>query len=215
MRKIFDMKIFKNRLDAGKALANKLLQYKDNPETIVLACRKAGLPVAYEVSNRLRIKLEIFLLSNIKAQQKKSIAIGTVASGGIEVLNEGIIKSLKIPREQLGVNILVEKKRLMKRQLGLRGERPYPNLANRTLILVDDGVGGPAKIRATVSALKKVIPKRIIFAVPIITSQVKSEIRGEVDQLVTIAISDSLSHISESYENYSRIADHKVRMFLS
>jgi len=208
------MKLFNNRLDAGKALAKKLLLYKNIPDTIVLAFRKAGLPVAYEIANELQSQLEIFLLSNVKTPQKKSIAIGTVASGGIEVLNDGIIRSLQIPRDKLTINILIEKRKLLQRQFVLRGDRPYPDLTNRIIIIVDDGKAKPAKIRAVITALKKVNSKSIIFAVPIITPLIKNDIATEVDQLVTIAISDSTSDITESYENYSDVADIKAKMLL-
>ncbi len=212
---IEDMKLFKNRLDAGKALAHKMVLYKDKPETIVLAFRKAGLPVAYEVANKIQSQLEIFLLSNVKVMEKKPIAIGTIASGGIEVMNSNTIQSLDITQDQLFVNILLEKKKLVKRQHNLRGNRAYPDLSNRTIILVDDGVAGSSRIRAIVTALKKISSKHIIFAVPIIASHVKSEIEPEVDQLVTVAISQTSSNISDLYENYSRPADYKVKEFLS
>jgi putative phosphoribosyl transferase len=134
--------------------------------------------------------------------------------GGIEVLNEGIVRSLKISKEQLAVNILVAKRKLMQMQFRLRGERPYPNLSNRVIILVDDGIARPAKVRAAIQAIRKVNSKRIIFAVPIITPKVKSEIEAEVDQLVTISISESSTSIPGSYEEFSRVADYKAQMLL-
>jgi putative phosphoribosyl transferase len=209
------MKLFKNRLDAGEALAKKMLSYKDNPETLVLAFRKAGLPVAYELANKLESQMEIFLLSNVKANHKKPISIGTVASGGIEVLNNGVIQSLNMSKNQLAVNILIEKRKLMRRQHGLRGNRPYPNLSNRLIILVDDGIAKPAKVRAAIKALKKVNSKRIIYAVPVIPRKVKSEIEPEVDQLVTVAISESVSQVRQSYRNASQVADYKAKMLLT
>jgi putative phosphoribosyl transferase len=211
---IKDMKFFKNRLDAGEALAKKMLLYKDKPEILVLAFRKAGLPVAYEVANRLDSQMEIFLLANVKANDKKPISIGTVASGGIEVLNDGVIESLNISKNQLAVNILVEKRKLMKRQHGLRGDRPYPKLTNRLIILVDDGIAKPAKARAAIKALKKVNSKQIIYAVPVITRKVKYEIESEVDQLVTVAVSESISQVRGYYENVSQVLDYRAKMFL-
>jgi putative phosphoribosyl transferase len=77
-----NMKLFKNRLEAGIALSKKLMLYNNRPDTLVLAFRKAGLPVAYEIANRLHLQLEIFLVANIKAVDKKSISIGKVAWGG-------------------------------------------------------------------------------------------------------------------------------------
>jgi putative phosphoribosyl transferase len=210
-----NMKLFKNRRDAGKALARKMMLFKDKPETLVLAFRKAGLPVASEVANKLQSQMEILLLSNIKAIQEKPIAIGMVASGGIEVLNNSVIQSLNIPKDKLTINILEEKRKLMKRQLGLRGDRPYPDLSNRIILLVDDGVANPAKVRAAISVLRKVNCKRIIFAVPIISPKVKSEIETEVDQLVTIAISESAAPVDDLYENFPRIADYKAKTILS
>jgi predicted phosphoribosyltransferase len=209
------MKLFKNRLDAGEALAKKMQLYKDKPETLVLAFRKAGLPVAHEVANKLESQMEIFLLSTIKANNKKPISIGTVAFGGIEVLNNGVIESLNISKEQLAVNILIEKRKLMKRQYGLRGNRPFPKLSNRLIILVDDGIAKPAKARAAIKALKKVNSKQIIYAVPVISRQVKSEIEPEVDQLVTVAVSESVSQVRRSYKNVSKVADYKAKMLLT
>jgi putative phosphoribosyl transferase len=209
------MQLFIDRTDAGKSLAKKLILYRNKSNTLVLALRKQGLPVAAEVSRALNVQLEIFLLSKIKSIKKNKIAIGSVASGGIEVLNNSIIEHFKLPKHQLNADILIEKRKLITRQFGLRGNRPYPDLANRNIILIDDGMIKAAKARAAVAALKKSNSKRIIFALPIIDPNLKSEIEKEVDQIISVAVANSVTQIPKAYENFAPVATERARAYLT
>ena len=117
------MKIFKNRADAGKVLAKRMTKYKGRHDVVVLAVKKTGLLVAEEIAKKLNVHLDIYFVETIKPPTKNnSVSIGQVTSGGKEFLNEEIIQSLKIPKELITVGLSVGKRRLMKRQLRIRGD---------------------------------------------------------------------------------------------
>jgi putative phosphoribosyl transferase len=205
-----NMKIFKNRAEAGKALAKKLTRYKDRPDVLVLALKKSGLLVAEEIVKELNVILDIYLVETIKPPIKNSVSIGQVTSGGTEVLDEGIIKSLKIPKELVKVGFSLGKRRLMKRQLRIRGDRPFPDFRNKTVIITDDGISQKGEVLAVINSLKKAKSEKIVYAVPFIVHAAKQKIEPEVAKLITIAVSNYSWKTPEWYEDLSLVSEKRI-----
>src|SRR5436190_4880665 len=134
------MTYFRNRREAGKKLAEELLHYANRSEVIVLALPRGGVPVAYEVSLALNVALDIFIVRKLGLPGQEELAIGAIASGGIRVLNEEIIRALSIPPGMIDHVAQRELQELQRREHSYRGDRPTPEVHDRTVILIDDGL---------------------------------------------------------------------------
>src|SRR5678815_314737 len=152
---------FKDRRDAGKVLARKLSAYTGQTDVIVLALPRGGVPVAYEVALALNAPLDIFLVRKLGLPGREELAIGAIASGDIRVLNEDIIRVLGVPEEVINIVARNELQELQRREHSYRGERPRPELHDRKVILIDDGLATGASMRAAVVGVRAQHPARI------------------------------------------------------
>src|SRR4051812_4252124 len=157
--------IFADRREAGRFLAGKLTEYADRPDVLVLALPRGGVPVAYEVARALHAPLDVFLVRKLGLPGREELAMGAIASGGVLVLNEDLVRSLGIPRDVLQAVIAAEREELERRERIYRGGRPPPDVRGRTVILVDDGLATGSTMRAAVAALRRQVPERIVVAV--------------------------------------------------
>src|SRR5919198_3680504 len=128
---------FRNRRDAGRVLAQELLHYANRSDVIVLALPRGGVPVAYEVALTLNVPLDIFIVRKLGLPGQEELAIGAIASGGIRVLNEDIIRMLHIPEEVIDRVAQRELKELQRREQRYRGDNPPPEVQGKTIILID------------------------------------------------------------------------------
>src|SRR5215207_6216517 len=142
---------FQNRRDAGRILAQELLHYANRSDVIVLALPRGGVPVAYEVALALHAPLDVFIVRKLGVPGHEELAIGAIASGGIRVLNEGIIRALNIPEEVVERVAQREMQELQRREQAYRGNVSTPELRDRTVILIDDGLATGASMRAAVA----------------------------------------------------------------
>ncbi len=205
---------FRNRRDAGKKLAQKLLRYANDPDVIVLALPRGGVPVGYEVALTLNVPLDIFLVRKLGLPGQEELAIGAIASGGIRVLNEDIIHALSIPEEVINRVVQRELQELQRREHLYRGDRPAPQVRARTVILVDDGLATGASMRAAVAGLRAQNPKRIVIAVPTAAPQVCEAFEHEVDEIVCAITPEPFVGVGRWYEDFSQTTDEGVRLFL-
>lgn len=194
------MMVFGDRREAGRLLASKLTEYADRPDVLVLALPRGGVPVAYEVARALHAPLDVFLVRKLGLPGREELAMGAIASGGVLVLNEDLVRSLGIPRDVLQAVIAAEREELERRERIYRGGRPPPDVRGRTVILVDDGLATGSTMRAAVAALRRQVPARIVVAVPIGAPGTCAEFEREADE----EVHDLLERAAEEHEPVHR-----------
>jgi putative phosphoribosyl transferase len=205
---------FRDRRDAGRILAQKLLAYTNHPDVIVLALPRGGVPVAYEVARELNAPLDIFIVRKLGLPGHEELAIGAIASGGIRVLNHDIIRALNIPKEMINIVAERELKELQRREHNYRGDHPLPEVRDRTVILIDDGLATGASMRAAVAGLRAQHPARIIVAVPTASRETCEAFEFEVDEIVCAITPEPFYGVGRWYEDFSQTTDEEVRSFL-
>src|SRR5712691_5510170 len=159
--------IFRNRTDAGRQLAARLGRYEDRADVLVLALPRGGVPVAYEVAKELKAPLDVFLVRKLGVPGYEELAMGAIASGGVRVLNEDVIDYLRIPDEVIDAVAAREQRELERRERAYRDDRPPPDVKDRIVILIDDGLATGSTMRAAAASLRLLKPRRIVVAVPV------------------------------------------------
>jgi putative phosphoribosyl transferase len=206
--------IFKDRVEAGKILAEKLTEYAGRPDLLVLALPRGGVPVAYQVAKALAAPLDVFLVRKLGVPGHEELAMGAIASGGVRVLNEDIIGPLHIGSETIDRAAAGEQAELERRERSYRGDRPLPSIKDRIVILVDDGLATGATMRAAVAALKQQEPRRLIVAVPIAAPETCVELRNEVDAVICAVTPRPFFGVGQWYVDFSQTTDEEVHQLL-
>lgn len=206
--------IFRDRTDAGKHLATKLLSYKDRPDALVLALPRGGVPVAFEVAQALHLPLDIFLVRKLGVPGHQELAMGAISTGGVRVLNEDIVDYLDIPEQIIDAIADEELKELKRRELAYRGNRPEPDVKGKTVILIDDGLATGSTIRAAAQALRQQQPARIIVAVPVSAPDTCDEYRIGVDEIICAVTPEPFLGVGRWYLDFSQTTDEEVRDLL-
>lgn len=208
------MERFRDRSEAGRQLAQKLMAYKDHPDVIILALPRGGVPVAYEVATALNAPLDIFIVRKLGLPGREELAIGAIASGGIRVLNEDILHILNIDDELIEYVAQQEWQELQRREHDYRGDRPAPDVHDRTVILIDDGLATGASMRAAVAGLRVQHPARIVIAVPTAAPETCDAFEFDVDEIVCVMAPKPFYGVGRWYEDFSQTTDEEVRMLL-
>ena len=208
------MALFKDRRDAGKQLAQELTAYAGRSVVIVLALPRGGVPVAYEVARALHAPLDIFIVRKLGLPGHEELAIGAIASGGVRVLNEDIVRALNIPESVIESIARRELQELERRERTYRGNRPPPEVRGRTVVLVDDGLATGASMRAAVAALRAQNPARIVVAVPTAAPETCEAFESEVDEIVCAMTPEPFYGVGRWYEDFSQTTDEEVRALL-
>jgi len=204
------MALFHDRVDAGRQLAARLTAYAGRPDVIVLGLPRGGVPVAAEVARRLQVPLDVFVVRKLGAPQNPELAMGAIASGGVQVLNEEVVEALQISAEEIREAVAAERKELERRERLYRGDRPMTELRGRIVIVVDDGLATGSTMRAAIKALRQYAPAAIIIAVPVAASSTCAELRSQVDALVCLATPEPFRAVGLWYEDFSQTTDEEV-----
>jgi putative phosphoribosyl transferase len=205
---------FVDRVDAGRLLAEQLDAYAGQPDVIVLALPRGGVPVASQIARRLRVPLDIFLVRKLGAPGQPELAMGAIATGGARVLNADVIDYLRVPPEVIEAVAHAEQIELERREQAYRGERPTPDLHGRQVILVDDGLATGSSMRAAIAAVRTQSPARIIVAVPVAARETCEDLKREVESVVCLRTPEPFSAVGMWYENFSQTTDEEVRELL-
>lgn len=208
------MAIFKDRRDAGQKLATELSAFAGRPDVVVLALPRGGVPVAFEVALALGAPLDIFIVRKLGLPGHEELAIGAIASGGVRVLNNDIVQTLRIPERVIDRVAQRELQELERRERAYRGDRPMPDVRDRTVILIDDGLATGASMRAAVAGLRALHPAQIVVAVPTAAPETCAALEREVDQIVCAMTPEPFYGVGRWYEDFSQTTDEEVRMFL-
>jgi putative phosphoribosyl transferase len=206
--------IFTDRREAGQFLASKLTEYADRPDVLVLALPRGGVPVAYEVAKALHAPLDVFLVRKLGVPGHEELAMGAIASGGVLVLNEEVVRGLRITEDVLESVIAAEQKELERRERMYRGDRPPPDVRGRTVILVDDGLATGSSMRAAVAALRQQGPARIVVAVPIGASETCAGFEREADDVICAVTPQPFHAVGLWYRDFSQTTDEEVHELL-
>ena len=209
------MRRFQDRADAGRLLAKKLSHYADRNDVLILGMPRGGVPVAFEVAKSLRAPLDVFMVRKLGVPGHEELAMGAIASGGIRVLNDVVIRSTPISVEVIDIVTVKERIELERRELAYRGHQGPPTVTGKTVILVDDGIATGSTMLAAVAALKQQKPARIVAGAPAAPIDCCDELRQMVDELVVIARPDPFYSVGQSYEVFGQITDEEVQALLT
>lgn len=207
--------ILKNRAEAGQLLAMKLTAYANRSDVLLLALPRGGVPVAFEIAQKLNLPLDVCLVRKLGVPGREELAMGAIATGGVRAINEDIVESLHLSPEAIARVAEKEKRELARRERAYRGERPPPTVRNRTIILVDDGIATGATIEAAIATLRQQQPKGIIVAVPVAPPATCQKLEAEADRVVCLLQPQPLHSISLWYENFSQTTDEEVCTLLA
>lgn len=201
---------FRNRTEAGKLLARKLIQYGDRSDVLVLGLPRGGVPVAFEVAKALNAPLDIWLVRKLGVPGHQELAMGAIASGGMQVLNDDVLAWLRISGHTIAEVADLELHELQRRDRVYRGDRPPPQIRDRIVILVDDGLATGSTMRAAIGGLKPQHPQRIVIAVPVGPPDTCDRLRSEADEVVCLMTPTHFSAIGPWYEDFEQTTDEEV-----
>ncbi len=210
--------IFQDRRHAGRALAQivreECAEELNAGDAIVLGLPRGGVPVAFEVARELHLPLDVFVVRKLGVPGQEELAMGAVASGGVIVLQDDVIRAYRIPQETVDAVAARERVEIERRVAVFRGGRPPISLGGRTVILVDDGLATGATMKAAARAVR-LIARRVIVAVPVAAPGSTEELRRSVDRLVCIESPEPFHAVGEFYRNFSQTSDDEVRALLT
>lgn len=202
--------MLKNREEAGRLLAEKLVDYKDKDGVLVLGIPRGGIPVASELSNKLNLPLDIVVTRKLGAPGQEELAIGAIGPEGVSVFDEDLITRLQVSEEYKKSVIQKEMEEMEERIKKFRGEREIPNFKDKTVILVDDGIATGATVEAAIKYLKKKEVEKIILAVPVAPLENVDELKRLVDEFVAISIPEEFYAVGQFYKDFPQTKDEEV-----
>jgi putative phosphoribosyl transferase len=209
-----DTRRFRDRTEAGRLLAERLRGYAGRDDVVVLALPRGGVPVAYEVAKALGAPLVVFVVRKLGVPGYEELAMGAIASGGVIVLDEGLVRRLGINRAQLEQAIAEEGRELERREAAYDGRRGPPQLEGKTVILVDDGLATGSTMRAAALAVHELNPARVVVAVPVAAQETCDEFRDVADEVVCEVTPKPFHAVGLWYEDFSQTTDDEVRELL-
>lgn len=205
---------FLDRRDAGRRLAADLADYTTRPDVRVLALPRGGVPVAYEVARALDAPLDVFVVRKLGVPGHEEYAMGAIASGGVVLLNEQVVRAAGVSQAAVQHVLDTERRELERREQRYRGDRPAPDVAGNTVILVDDGLATGSTMFAAVAALKQEHPAHIVVAVPTSSPETCDALRKEVDEVVCSITPEPFYAVGLWYDDFSQTSDEEVHELL-
>jgi putative phosphoribosyl transferase len=206
---------FRDRAEAGRFLAEQLRAYAGRDDVIVLALPRGGVRVGFEVAKALGAPLDVFVVRKVGVPGHEELALGAIASGGLLVLDQGLMRALGISRAEIEQTIAAELRELERREIAYRDGREPPQLEGKTVILVDDGLATGSTMRAAAMAVRRAKPARIVVAVPVAAAETCDEFRDVVDEIVCGLTPKPFRAVGEWYVDFSQTTDDEVRELLA
>lgn len=210
--------IFRNRQEAGECLAEKLKSIPLESLTknaIILALPRGGLPIGAAVMNAFKIPMDAFLVRKIGAPGYEELAMGALAMDGTIIINDQVLKMFNPSEAVIGQLIKNAQNKIDDQNKIYRKGRPIPDVKNKTVILVDDGLATGATMRAAIAAITKMSPAKVIVGIPVAAADSFLQIQKEVDHIVCVHSTNAFSSVGEWYEDFSQVTDEEVEEFLS
>jgi putative phosphoribosyl transferase len=209
-----DCQAFIDRRVAGRVLASRLAKYAGRDDVVVLALPRGGVPVAYEVASALGVPMDVFLVRKLGTPGHRELAMGAIASGGVRVLNQDVVRWYGISASEIERVAQDEQAELERRERAYRGDRPAPDLTNKILVLIDDGLATGSTMRAAAQAVRAHRPARVVIAVPVGAPQTCAELATVADEVLCARMPEPFSAVGQWYLNFDQTDDDEVRELL-
>ena len=206
---------FRNRTEAGQLLAEQLREYERRADAIVLALPRGGVPVGYEIAMNLNLPLDVFVVRKLGVPGQRELAMGAIASGGIRVLNEDVLRAMPFAAATVADITAQETREVERRERDYRQGRPAPEVSERTVILVDDGLATGATMLAAIASLRQKAPAKIVVAVPVCPPETLEEVERVADETVILFAPDWFRGVGQFYEDFAQLSDETVRLLLA
>jgi putative phosphoribosyl transferase len=206
---------FENRTEAGRLLAEELKTYASRDDVVVLGLPRGGVPVAYEVAKHLHVPFDVFIVRKLGVPGFEELAAGAIASGGVRVLNEDVVRAIPYAAEAIEAVTAKETAELQRREQIYREGRPAPELRDKVVILVDDGLATGATMRAAVKALRERSAAKIVVAVPVGPPDTCEELGQQADEAICLSTPPFFQAVGQYYEDFSQTSDDDVRELLT
>jgi putative phosphoribosyl transferase len=201
---------YRDRREAGRVLAGRLLSYRGRHGVLVLGLARGGVPVGWEVAAALAAPFDVFLVRKLGVPQWPELAMGALATGGAVVRNDDLIRSQGITEEQLRSTIERESDELRRRESVYRGDRVPAELSARTVILVDDGIATGASMLAAVRAVRVNGAARVVVAVPVGSATACRHVGHEADELACVSTPADFRAVGQAYQDFTQTTDEEV-----
>ncbi len=209
------MILFRDRRDAGRALARRLSFYGGRADVTVLALPRGGVPVASEIARALGLPLDVFLVRKLGVPGHEELAMGAIASDGARVLDSEVMRAYRVSEEDVARVTDAERRELDRREIAYRADRPPLDVKGRTVILVDDGLATGSSMRAAVAALRPLSPARIVVAVPVAPRSTVLSLERVADEVVCLEMPEPFLAVGMFYEDFEQTTDEQVRDLLT
>lgn len=210
MTKRADGAMFRDRRDAGRALAQALSKYKDDPAVIVVALPRGGVVIGYEISLALHLPLDVLVVRKLGTPVNPELAMGALAETGYRYLNEDVIRTYGVTVEQLDAEVRRQEREILRRSDKYRGGRRLLPLKGNTVLVVDDGIATGATLYAALAALRQAEAARLVVAVPVAPPDAARDLRAKVDEVVILQTPAWFFGISQFYERFPQVEDEEV-----
>jgi putative phosphoribosyl transferase len=204
-------KLFRDRTEAGRLLAGMLGEYANREDVLILGLPRGGVPVAFEVARALKAPLDIFIVRKLGLPTNEELAMGAVASGGVRVLNDEVVRSFGVAESVIEAVAEKEQIELKRRESLYRGDNPMPEAVDKTILLVDDGIATGSTMRAAVVALRQKHPAQIVVAVPVAPPSTCEDLRAEADEVICVATPQPFYAVGQWYKIFDQTTDRQVR----
>jgi len=208
-------RVFADRQEAGRLLADELHKYKRRDDVVVLGLPRGGVPVAREVARALHAPLDVLIVRKLSAPGQEELAIGAIGEGGVRVLNEELVRSLMIGAGEIARIAALEEKELRRRVSAYRKGHEALDVENKTAIVVDDGVATGATMRAGLQAVRAMGASKVVAAAPVGAADSVASLETEADEVVVLETPAWFSAVGQWYENFDQTSDDEVRAILA
>jgi putative phosphoribosyl transferase len=200
-----------DREQAGQLLGERLAKYADRDDVLILALPRGGVPIAREIAKRLRAPMDIFVVRKLGVPGFEELAMGAIAAGGAEYIDENVVESLQISREAIDSVVLAERAEMARRERAYRGARGAIDVRGRVVILVDDGIATGSTVRVAIAALRGLGPARVIVATGVAPASTAKMLAAEADEFVALLTPVDFRAVGQFYENFPQLSDEDVR----
>lgn len=201
---------FADRQAAGASLAAALARFRDD-DLLILGIPTGGVPVAAEVARRLGAELDVVIARKLGAPDQPELALGAVTAQGDLYIDKAIVANHNVREEQLAGIIARETAEAEDREKRYRGGRPQPRIAQRTVIVIDDGLATGATLRAALRAVRTQGPACLVAAVPVGSADAQADLRGDADEIICLVTPDPFEAVSMYYEDFSAVSNESIQ----